>query len=334
MRVLFLLTIAAAFGQAPQAQELPPAFRAGTRVVEITLLATHAPNKFALRDLLTPPVQDLRAADLRLFDNGVEQTIASFEKLGQAGAIASSGPQPKRPSIIVLDCLNTGWVDQIFGRDGVSKMLTKELLSNPPAVDRIAIFTLGEKLSLLHDFSTDYNSLRAAVKKYEGERPLNGMGGGIIVDIRKRDLDTLEAMWQIAQIVKSYPRKKSLLWVADGIPSPRELQKEVMQTVRELGAANVTLYMVSPAGMHSIDSDGTDMADQTGGRTLANSNDVGSLIRQAMDETTGGRQGGSYVLTFVPKNYVEDGSYHDIRIQTSRKRVVLHYRRSYSADPH
>src|SRR5580700_5480324 len=103
MRVLFLLTIAAAFGQTPPAQEPVPAFRAGTRVVEITLAATHSPNKFALRDLLTPPVNDLRATDLRLFDNGVEQAIASFEKLGEAGASTSSGPEPPRLSIIVLD---------------------------------------------------------------------------------------------------------------------------------------------------------------------------------------------------------------------------------------
>jgi VWFA-related protein len=334
MKVLFLLAIAAAAVLLP-AQAPPLEFRAGTRVVEISIIATHKLNKFALRDLLTPPVNDLRAEDLRLFDNGVEQAIASFEKLGQGGASAAGAAAlpPQRLSIIVLDCLNTGWVAQIFGRDGVSKMLTRETLKNPPAGGRIAIFALGENLHLLHDLSTDYVSLRAAVKKYEGERPQNGLGS-LIPNFRNRILDTFEAMAQIAQLAKSYPGKKTLLWISNGVPAPRDLQKELVQTVRELGGANVTLYFVNPGGMDSSTPDPMDMAEQTGGRTLSNSNDVGSMIRQAMDEAAGGRQTGSYSLTFVPKTYLEDGSFHDLRLQTSRKGVVLHYRTSYSADHH
>jgi VWFA-related protein len=184
MRVLFLLMIAAAAGQAPSGQEPPPAFRAGTRVVQITIAATRPANKLAIHDLAEPPVNDLRASDLRLFDNGVEQTIASFEKLSRGGAPASGGPrakppadpQPQRLSIIVLDALNTPSSYQSPAREGVSQMLTKEMLSKLPPGDCIAIFALGDNFHLLHDFSTDYASLRAAVEKYEGEHPLNGVG--------------------------------------------------------------------------------------------------------------------------------------------------------------
>ena len=115
MRVLFILAVAASAGQATLAQEPPPAFRSATRVVEITITATFAPNKWALRDMLTPPVNDLHAADLRLFDNGIEQTIASFEKTGQGGPHISANPEPPPISIIALDSRHTGWVDQIYG---------------------------------------------------------------------------------------------------------------------------------------------------------------------------------------------------------------------------
>jgi hypothetical protein len=38
------------------------------------------------------------------------------------------------------------------------------------------------------------------------------------------------------------------------------------------------------------------------------------------------------LLTFVPKDYVEDGSFHGLRITTLRKGVTLRYRPGYGAD--
>ena len=339
-----------AFGQAP-AQEPPPAFRAGTRVVQITIAATRPANKLAIHDLAEPPVNDLRAADLRLFDNGVEQSIASFERLGPGGAPTSGGPeakppadQPQRLSIIVLDALNTPFDYQSPARDGVSHMLGRL----PPG-DRIAIFALGDDLHLLHDFSADYPSLRAAVEKYEGEQPLNGVPGRLsssfpaaaVFDRRNRILDTLRALTQIAQITKSYPGQKSLLWVttpvptqfaarAYGVASLELFHKEAAEAMRELGAANVVLYPVDPGGVLTMRSDSmTEMAEQTGGKEFYGSNDVGALVRGAMDDA---REG--YLLTFVPKDYLEDGSFHNLRLTTWRKHVELRYRPGYVADRH
>jgi VWFA-related protein len=339
-----------AFGQEP-----PPAFHAGTRVVEITVAATRAPNKLALRDLVTPPVDDLRATDLRLFDNGVEQTIASFEKLGQGGAPAPTGrdakdsASPQRLSIIVLDALNTPWTDQIAGRAGVSQMLAKL----PPG-DRIAILALGDNLHLLHDFSTDYASLRAAVEKYEGEKPANWAGtfpGDLFraphppaaFSERIRIRDTLRALTEIGQMAKIYPGQKSLLWVSiafptqfttlgvgGAAPAPEFFHIEAARAMRELGIANVALYPISPEGLNPLNPDSmTEMAEPTGGRALFGSNDVSALVRAAMDDA---REG--YVLTFVPKDYQEDGSFHDLSLKTSRKGVELRYRPGYVADRH
>ena len=333
MRVLFLLAIATAAGRALSAQEPPPAFRAGTRVVEVAVAATHARNKFALRDLLAPPVGDLRATGLRLFDNGVEEIIASYEKLGQAGAPASSDAQPQRLSIIVLDALNTsntGYSEQIYGREGVSHMLSKL----PPG-DRIAIFALGDKLHLLHDFSTDYGSLRAAVDKYQAGQPANWVEyfpGQLSETIRIRD--TLQALKQIAEATKNYPGRKSLLWVSAAFPTQVAMtvfHREAAEAMRELGVADVVLYPISPEGVRGakqLDSM-MEMAAPTGGRVFHGSNDVAALVRGAMDDA---REG--YLLTFVPKDYLEDGSFHNLRITSSRKGVDLRYRPGYVADRH
>jgi len=73
----------------------------------------------------------------------------------------------------------------------------------------------------------------------------------------------------------------------------------------------------------------TEMAEQTGGKEFYGSNDVGALVRGAMDDA---REG--YLLTFVPKDYLEDGSFHNLRLTTWRKHVELRYRPGYVADPH
>jgi VWFA-related protein len=171
MKALFFVMIVAAAGQAPRADNGSPVnntgaqpetvlpYRTGTRVVEITVAATIAGQK----------ADDLQAADLKLFDNGKEQAIASFEKLGQGG------PHAKRHArlyVIVLDSVNTPWSEDIYAREGVSRMLSKL----PPG-DRIAIFGLDGSLRLLHDFSNDYAALRSAVDNYPGAQPPDGVAG-------------------------------------------------------------------------------------------------------------------------------------------------------------
>ncbi len=151
-----------------------PVFQSDTRVVEIAVVA---------KDANDSPVADLRQRDLRVFDNGAEQAMLSFENLGIAprtpgatstGPTSVSGnvtsPVTPRLSIILLDALNTSVSSQIYGRKAVSDMLR----TLPPGENRIAIFVLGDELRLLHDASTDTASLRAAVDGYMGEHPHNG----------------------------------------------------------------------------------------------------------------------------------------------------------------
>jgi VWFA-related protein len=320
--------IMAAASQAPSAQEPPPAFRSGTRVVQITIAATRPPNKLALRDLVEPPITDLRATDLHLFDNGVEQTIASFENLGPGVASNPGTSQPQRLSIILLDTVNTPLFLQSLVRDAVVQMLNKL----PPG-DRIAILTLGETVHMMHDFSDDYASLRAAVAKYDGVPAFAGF------DPRIRILDTLRALTEIAEMTKPYPGQKSLLWVTLPVPTQfavrsngvvvlELLHKDAAEAMRKLGVSNVVLYPINPGGVLTFRSDSmTEMAEQTGGKEFYGSNDIGALVRGAMDDA---REG--YSLTFVPRDYAEDGSFHSLRITTSRKSVGLRYRPGYVAD--
>jgi len=160
-------------------------------------------------------------------------------------------------------------------------------------------------------------------------------------DLRNRILETLRTLTEIAQMTRPYPGQKSLLWVtsnvptqfaarSNGIASLELFHKEAAEAMRELGVSNVVLYPINPGGVLTMRSDSmTEMAEQTGGKEFYGSNDVGALVRGAMDDA---REG--YALSFVPKDYVEDGSFHNLRLTTSRKQVVLRYRPGYVADRH
>ncbi|HEX4133638.1 MAG TPA: VWA domain-containing protein [Bryobacteraceae bacterium] len=345
------------------AQDTGPSFRATTRVVEVSVVATRSGDK---------PVDDLRPGELRLFDNNQEQTIVSFEKRGSPGQgpVDADSPPPsrvlqKRPCIIVLDALNTAWSDQNYGREGVLRML--ETL--PPG-DHIAIFALGDRLRLLHDFSTDYAALRNSVTSYNGELPSGGdqdssaaqdpnsaqfrIPGQVVAPMaglapdavfyqEQRIRNTLNALTLISDTVKRFAGEKELLWVSaafplevrtnmGGQPQEESFHEDVERAMREVTNANIVLYPIDPRGvLGSFDIARTstmeELAEQTGGRAWYGDNDVSYLIRAAMGDSRHG-----YLLTYTPKTYGEDGSFHQIRLKTSRKGVRLRYRVGYIAE--
>jgi hypothetical protein len=69
------------------------------------------------------------------------------------------------------------------------------------------------------------------------------------------------------------------------------------------------------------------VAEDTGGMALYNSNDIASLVQQAVDH-------GShfYTLSYTPPNPIEDGHYHHIDIAVDRPGLHLVYRKGYNAE--
>jgi VWFA-related protein len=322
-------------------------FRANTRIVEIGIVATRQDK----------PVTDLREQDLRLFDNDRPRKILSFEKAtpaqrddspGAATSKATDSAGADRFTYILLDALNTSFSDQVFGREGVAHMLGA--LSSG---GRIEILVLGDTLRVLHGFSADYDSLRYSVEKYQGEQPSNWtpelnkepirMASPMQTsDERQRILNTLQAVADIAADAKSRPGRKKLIWVSSCFPTrftsrsggamlPEDFAFEVARDMRKLVAAGVALYPVSPQGLKPAYPDSMrEMAERTGGKAFLLSNDVAGLVRAAVDEPSE-----NYLVTFAPTDDdahdKDDGSYHEVRIVTSRRGVDLRYRPGYIA---
>jgi VWFA-related protein len=107
--------------------------------------------------------------------------------------------------------------------------------------------------------------------------------------------------------------------------------KEIARTLSSAGlrvypidarglAINLSSYIVNIGTMEEL-------AGDTGGKAFYNSNDLTSLMRSALEDSSTG-----YLLTYSPSDLREDGAYHTIRVKVLRSRVKLRYRPGYYAD--
>ena len=147
-------------------QESTPIFRAGTTLVEFSIVAT---------DDRGQPVTDLKQSEISIVQNGRPQPVAFFRFEGSAFASDASEPtrEPIAPGIftnrieyapgparnvtaIVIDTLNTLPEDQVAVKAQVMQYL-RALAPNT----RVAVYMLGSNLRILHDFTDDLEALRA-----------------------------------------------------------------------------------------------------------------------------------------------------------------------------
>src|SRR5258708_38106094 len=67
-------------------------------------------------------------------------------------------------NVILLDSLNSNLLNQAYVRTEMVKFLEKLPQGQP-----VAIFTLGRKLHMVQDFTTDLNALKRVVNAFKGQ---------------------------------------------------------------------------------------------------------------------------------------------------------------------
>ncbi len=231
-----------------------PSFRANTRLVEVNVI---------VHDRSGRPVADLRRDEFTVLDRGKPQKIAFFSMYAgdtarpateqrpanvYSNRAINGADAPSGATIVLLDGLNTAFEDQKQVRQGVIKFLEQVR-----AEDRIALYSLGREVRVLHDFTNSPERLLKAVAKYRERVPveleaseatlaeptsssdnvsypgspeddtldqfLQGMQDRIS-DFRntERALRTLAALEAIANHVAALPGRKNLVWISGSFP--------------------------------------------------------------------------------------------------------------------
>ena len=250
---------------AAQQQQTPrdipaPVLRVTTRLVLVDAIVTDKQGKH---------VDDLTAADFTVLEEGKPQRIAGFDLAQPSVEAKKSKPalQPLPPNVytnrteyrataepltvLLLDALNTPVQDQSYARMQMLNYLDKQVQPN----QQVAVYTLGEQLRVLQDFTDDIRLLKAAVQSFapskstqqfvedvEKRMPAGPRGnvdrfgmptkGALQMYNQLREfiseqarvaLDqrvgiTLSAFQIIARGLAGYPGRKNLVWVSGSFP--------------------------------------------------------------------------------------------------------------------
>ena len=234
----------------------PQVIQGGTHVVLVNVVA---------KDKRGKPVDDLRREDFTLLDNGQEQKISLFalEKTNDTATATQSSPArltfTNRPgagtpgvTVFLFDELNTSLTDQELAKKDFLRYL-----QGVPESSRVAVFVLGDSLTLLHDFSQDMASLLAAVAKHPNRMnpqvqastmspaSSNSLTGDSSTNAKwdafmkassqaygdyaetVRATGTAAALETIARHLQGVPGRKTLVWISGGFAIQLGLHNDV-----------------------------------------------------------------------------------------------------------
>ncbi len=320
------------------AQDQPPVFRTTTRLVQVNVVVHGKDGQ---------PVADLKKEDFTVFEKGKPQEIVSFsvDSLSKpltnpvklpphifSNQLAQQSGVPTSVTVILLDSLNTKWADQTYARRAVI-----DFLLQVKPTDHIAIYQLGRRFKILHDYTTDASALVEKLQRFRGEAipdveqsnagfdlgPV--LGGASIAEATffetQRILDTLKALEVVANHLSSVQGRKNLIWVSGGFPltigfneipsigagfgsngarDQRIFTPEMDQTIRALNNAGVSVYPVDARGLM------VDPRFSAANRTISTrpSPPVGVAERESMLELADRTGGRAYYNTNDLKNAV------------------------------
>jgi VWFA-related protein len=209
------------------------------------------------------PVADLKQSDFKIWDEGKPQQIAWFsmetkESRSQdiqlkelppntfTNLIEQKAGVPGNVTILLLDYENTRQQDLNFARNQLVK-----LLHQMQPDDRVALYALAGRLYILHDFTSDTESLLRSIDRYwtpdsvdaayENSRPVfnvarHDAGEDAFINLSNQRLSdaaainrvetTTAAFEDIANHMMRIPGRKNLVWISSSFPISIGLDKE------------------------------------------------------------------------------------------------------------
>jgi len=279
----------------PQATPDQVVMQGGTHVVLVNVV---------VKDKHGKPVDDLSREDFVLRDNDQEQEIALFalDEASETAAAVSSAPArltftnrppgPAAVTVFLFDELNTQLTDQELAKKDFLRYLR-----GLPASSRVAVFVLGDSLTLLHDFSQDMASLLAALTKHSnrvnpevtastappasansltGDQATTAQWDSFMQSSNQpyvnytqtvRATRTAAALETIAGHLQGIPGRKTLIWISGGFP----IQLGLHNTVDSIPQSNSGARDSSRAAGQGRQGGGRAAGSASGGKASGSS---------------------------------------------------------------
>jgi VWFA-related protein len=219
-------------------------------------------------------------------------------------------------------------------------------------------------LAILKNYDTTSKTNREAAEPGNFHTPVPGKEFNDDMDAQalefaaatneRRATQTMAALQSIASHVANIPGRKNLVWLTANLPFSGAA------LARILVPAQIAAYPVDARGLlpRAVPTSGSDVvasgselsgvlgldkspaqteqpigldtmekiAENTGGRAFANTNDLTGAIRKAVEDSAV-----TYTLGFYIDAHSADGKFHELKIQAKRDGLTLHYPKEYFA---
>ena len=340
---LLLLTSAAL-----PAQQTTPAFRAETNLVLVPVVVRNAKGE---------AVASLAKADFRLFDNGKEQSIASFSMEETSGQVAEDRSQPDaapadagaeaaqaNPAPMVIPehyfallfddrhikfCSPdpppgyNGCAEDLWYARGAARNMLKTL---KPA-DRVGVFTSSGSVML--DFTADRAGIEEALMKL---RPTHS---GLPLELEAQTEETITWCGNVVKRMSYLPGQRTLVFISPGLM----LHGDAFGSWSSIGSAMALIDKAIHARVviNSLDARGLSVrragsfsefqervTDGTGGRYVRDTNDLNGAV-----ERLAATPKYIYVLGFAPDTGKGKSGFHKLEVKLPGRKLDVEARNGY-----
>jgi Ca-activated chloride channel family protein len=291
----------AGFGIAAAEQRpLPPAFPAGTDVVNLTV---------TVRDGQGRLVSHLTADDFVVYEEGRPQAVQLF----------ASAVEPGQHDSLVLD------LGLLFD--------TSASMANEIKLTQEAALRFLEAIPRAQDLVVIFFDQDIRISRYDGERH-QGLFQRILESRPSGNTALYDAIAVYLSRIRDSAGRKVLVLLTDGEDSVSAVSRpEVIELVR---SSPVTIYTIAFPGEYGAGSSRAlaargflrQLADLTGGDVFSPtaSKELGAFYGRILDDLSG-----QYVLGFVSDNPTHDGRYRKLKVAAKRKDLRLRHRAGYYA---
>jgi Ca-activated chloride channel family protein len=254
-----------------------------------------------VRDPQNRPVTGLQKSQFKIFEDGIEQPITTFE--------AEEFPFA---AVVLLD--TSGSMSE---RISVARSAAINFLDGLRNGDVAAIFNFDSKVAKVQEFSES----RDVIDR--------------IFDLKANGMTVLnDAILEAANQLSGRPeRRRAIIVVSDGADTQSRASAD--KAIKAALAVNAVVYTVD---MSSIDTGGRDrmqniavlkkFAERTGGFFVSSENAIAlrTALRSIADELRG-----QYTLAFAPPETKHDGKWHSLEVRISRPNLTIRTRQGYNS---
>jgi VWFA-related protein len=283
------------------------------------------------------PVSDLTQQDFKVLEDRKPQSVRAFEVHTPEEDRSQLPPAPPDlpshtfvnleqtpaggpPVVILLDFLNTPVTDQWDAHEQIAHFLERK-----PASTEVAIFALGEKLSLVQGFTTDRSKLLAAMHSKDAGLHMPAASDYVI-----KAQTTLDAFLDMGRFLTTLKGRKNLLWFSESfnmlvLPKARDVEQgDIMvddspTSPGPTGGPVVTSANLLPSATAGLESSSSGFSDRIGDMTVlqAEMREVAAALAVsqtavypidvhglAVDPRFTAAQGGTSPLTANPKGII------------------------------